>query len=267
MPDPRLSLATTALNRTLNEELLTEAIRHAHLVEGFKKGQVKKIAHLVNQDLLPALVNRLEMAEGLTAFQQRRIANLVRSFDTIGSAAAGRLNDVMVRDLTDLSITESEWQRSVMQRKTPLNFTFNQPSLATLERLTVRGAMRGRLLQDWFKDIGRNAAKATEQVLRTGLATGQTVPEMVQALRGTAANAFKDGSIQAVRRQMTTIVRTSTNHVMNQAHEAVFKANRDVVKGVQWVSTLDRRTTPICISLDGRKWPVGQGQRPPAHHQ
>jgi hypothetical protein len=38
-----------------------------------------------------------------------------------------------------------------------------------------------------------------------------------------------------------------------------------VVKGVEWVSTLDNRTTPICISRDGKIYPVGKGPRPPAH--
>lgn len=269
--DPRLAPGFRAglrqATRTLNQDLLTEAIRHAHLIEGFKKGQVKKIAGLLEREMLPRLIRRLEKADGLTVAQQSRIANLVRSFDAISSTASGDLHKLMQRDLTDLAITEAEWQRTVMQRLTPLDVTFNQPSLNVLNQLTLKKGVQGRLLEDWFQDIGVTARKAVEGVLRQGLATGQTVPEMVKALQGTRNNGLKDGAFQAVRRQAATIVRTSTTHVVNQAHEAVFMANQDVVKGVQWVSTLDNRTTDICIALDGQTWPVGQGQRPPAHHQ
>lgn len=262
MPDPRIPLPP----RTLNEQLLFEAIRHAHQVEAFKKGQVSKIARLIDRVLVPSLVERLEQSEGLTVRQQSRIANQVRSFEAISQQATGRIHKTLEADLMDLGVVEADWQRTVMQRSTPINFTFNQPSLNVLEVITRKRAVRGRLLEDWFKDIGRTAARQAEGVLRQGLATGQTVREMVEALRGVPGTGFT-GAIQQVRRQAATIVRTSVNHVANLAHEEVFKANKDVIKGVRWVSVLDRRTTDICISLDGQTWKVGEGQRPPAHHQ
>ncbi len=50
------------------------------------------------------------------------------------------------------------------------------------------------------------------------------------------------------------------------AHEAVYQANADVVKAVEWVSVLDSRTTLLCASRDGMIMPVGSGPRPPAHY-
>jgi hypothetical protein len=38
-----------------------------------------------------------------------------------------------------------------------------------------------------------------------------------------------------------------------------------MVKQYEWVSTLDRRTTTTCKSLDNRKFDVGKGPTPPIH--
>ena len=44
-----------------------------------------------------------------------------------------------------------------------------------------------------------------------------------------------------------------------------FEENEDVIKGVQWIATLDERTTDICAGLDAEIFPINSGPRPPAH--
>ena len=63
--------------------------------------------------------------------------------------------------------------------------------------------------------------------------------------------------------------------VSNQVRAEMIKANDDVIKGKQWISTLDNRTTPHCMAYDGLTWdlddkPIGGhgksfGSGPPAH--
>ena len=40
-------------------------------------------------------------------------------------------------------------------------------------------------------------------------------------------------------------------HVGNQAREAVYEKNQDVMKGYQYVATLDLHTCPVCGMMDG----------------
>ena len=83
------------------------------------------------------------------------------------------------------------------------------------------------------------------------------------------------------RRGVTALVRTSINHATNQGRNEVWKENEDVIGHVEWISTLDTRTTPICRVRDGKTGPVKptdnykpppgrkalkpQMARPPAH--
>ena len=61
-------------------------------------------------------------------------------------------------------------------------------------------------------------------------------------------------------------MRTSVNHVAMSAREALYAANSEIIKGVQWVSVLDSRVTLICATFDGEVFEIGTGQRPPAHY-
>lgn len=43
------------------------------------------------------------------------------------------------------------------------------------------------------------------------------------------------------------------------------KENSDVVQSVEWVSTLDSKTTPQCRTFDKRRFKLTEGPRPPIH--
>ena len=49
------------------------------------------------------------------------------------------------------------------------------------------------------------------------------------------------------------------------AREQTYAENEDLIKGVQWVSTLDDKTSPVCRGRDGIVYESDRGPRPPAH--
>lgn len=63
-----------------------------------------------------------------------------------------------------------------------------------------------------------------------------------------------------------SLARASTVHASNVAKDEVYKANKEFVTEVEWVSVLDSRTTAYCRGQNGKKYPVGSGPRPPAHY-
>jgi hypothetical protein len=90
--------------------------------------------------------------------------------------------------------------------------------------------------------------------MRSGVLRGETVDQLARRVRGTKANGFKDGVMQASRAQATALVRTSVQTVSNAARAEVFNANKDVIRGQQHLSTLDPRTCPICRPIDNAAW-------------
>lgn len=131
--------------------------------------------------------------------------------------------------------------------------------------LSVKGPDGGKLLQPFFKDVSEQAIKRVEGAIRMGYAQGQTTGDILKVIRGTKAAGYKDGILANMNKGAEMLTRTALQHCAVQAREETWRANSDIVKKVRWVSTLDSRTTEICMSLDGQEFEVGEGPRPPVH--
>lgn len=98
---------------------------------------------------------------------------------------------------------------------------------------------------EWWGVQEADILQKFKNVVRTGMSTGATGDQMAREVRDMMKTSMRNAQ---------TLVRTSVLTVNNTAHLAVFEANQDLVQGLQWVSTLDARTTPICRALDGCRW-------------
>lgn len=103
----------------------------------------------------------------------------------------------------------------------------------------------------WARQAGDTAFRFASE-MRQGVAAGETNAELIQRVIGSKKNP--GGIMAASRRNAEALVRTSVLQVSNDARLAVYQKNKDVLKGVQQVSTLDDRTTDICIAYDGATW-------------
>ncbi len=123
----------------------------------------------------------------------------------------------------------------------------------------------GELLEPFIDRVTSGTTDTLNNAILTAYDQGLTVPETISKLFGTAQNRYLDGVTAISRRQASTVVRTAVQHVANTAREATWNENDDLVKGVIWVSTLDSRTTIQCQCLDGQRFDLDSGPRPPIH--
>lgn len=274
MVDPRLS---ALLTKPVNDVLLDRAIRHAVFLERFKTGEVNKIVGFLNRDVFPDISK--QVASRLSAIGTRgfdtglhttkRLRELEQTVAAQVSVGLRSANSKLAENMRAFALTESQIAARTMGDATKqwLSVDFNLPNVRTLNSIVSARPMQGALMRDWFKDLEAGTRRNIGRAINSGIALGETGEQIARRLTGTAANAFKDGVYQTTRRSAETIVRTSVNHVSSHAREETYKSNQDVVKAVQWVSTLDDRTTFICMGLDGKVFKIDQGDRPPAHPQ
>lgn len=137
-----------------------------------------------------------------------------------------------------------------------LQVTTQQLSATAAFEIAAARPMRGALLKDWLADLEPSHRKRIEQALRISFAEGESLQSAMDRLRGaTSLNA----------RGLEALIRTANTHIAATVAEANYEANADLIEGIEWVSTLDSRTSPVCRARDGKRWPVGEGPRPPAH--
>jgi len=257
--------------QSVNEKILDQSIKHAVFLEGLKTGEVNKIIKFLNNDVLPDYVTQLRArldkidikGFDLGPVTTRRLKERLAGTNEFLSAGIRKAGGTLRRDLESIAISEAEWARRVLAGHLgPLGVDTLLPSTALLRSVVSARPFQGALLKDWVKGWERATLQGIDRQIKIGLVAGEGTQQIVRRVIGSPGAA---GVFQGLRRNATAIVRTSVNHTTTHAREVTFQENRDVVKGVQWVSTLDGRTTFICMGLDGRIFRVDSGQRPPAH--
>jgi SPP1 gp7 family putative phage head morphogenesis protein len=199
--------------------------------------------------------------------------------------------------LGEIGASQAQWASVGMLEGTGATFTLAAPGLSpTFFRALLSkspfpdDASSGmHLLSDWVEGVGRSTVDKVEGQVRLGMIRGETTDAIVRRIRGRATgkrksyrlkptkefpkgrlrfvSEFEGGVYETQTRSAEAIARTATNHISNQAHLEVYEANDDIVKGIEFVATLDENTTDICMALDGTVWAVGSPniQAPPRH--
>lgn len=251
----------------LNDTILDAQVRHSIGLHRLATGIIGKIITLldsVDDDLYDAIKKRDPFAT-TGQWSYNRIKLLLEDVRTINKEAYQLVNKELSKQLKDLAAYESGYQLELFDNVIPVKLRFRQPTTEQLIAAVTDDPFEGALLSEWTNGLEDGRYTRLRNAIRISFTTGETVDQMIKRVRGTPSLKFKDGVLAVSRRSAETLVRTAVNHVSIAARQLVYEANSNMIKGIQWVSVLDQRTTPICRARDGKVYPVNEGPRPPAH--
>jgi SPP1 gp7 family putative phage head morphogenesis protein len=252
----------------VNQRILDGTIRHAVALEQLKTAEVRRLVRFLNEKVEPDLVTRLVRHLGRGTMTEKRLKELKDAVTGVTTGGYARLGEHLTERLQKIGLTEAEWNQAMLQWAMPAGIAVDlrAPHVGILKASLAKSRVQGELVQDLVKLSGQGTARKVMGQIHIGLTQGEGIDRIVRRIRGTRARGYADGILNTSRRNIEAIVRTSISDIVNRASEAVYEANRDVVKGVQIVATLDTRTTDICIHYDGQVFDVSQGPRPPFHY-
>jgi len=255
---------------SINEEIQDRGIRHMVWLERYKTSTANKILRLLNKadgDLIEKLASRLAKIEDrgfdLGKDTTERLKALQKAIREDRRAVYAVLYNETKEELFDFAVYESDFQAKIIEA--PAEIDLVRPSVTQLEAAATSQPFRGRLLREWYSGLETSAAQKVSDAVRIGIVEGETTDQIVRRIKGTRARQYKDGLLEASRRDLQTVVRTATAHVADRAANDVWMVNADIIKGVKWVSTLDGRTSPVCRQRDGKIYEVGKAPAIPAH--
>jgi SPP1 gp7 family putative phage head morphogenesis protein len=145
-------------------------------------------------------------------------------------------------------ITAAEWATSynVLLPVEQINALLLQDYVGTSEWIDLeRADLVSRLKKSLTRAMiaGEGVGKAAERLRNDlGVKSGQR-------------SGFKGSAWRTLLIARTEIIRAS-----NIGALTVYEQNQDVLKGWEWVATLDERTCPICGGLDGKVFKFGSDQ-------
>jgi SPP1 gp7 family putative phage head morphogenesis protein len=236
------------VNETLLDRVVLEQVRLLRLARTAARHVLAALASLDGQlaDLAGSLTPGRKVPAAFLTELRRTVA------DTYARAAAS-----IERELTSIGFWQADatFRILVSSAPTELRTVFERPSAAQIVA-AIAQPIQGRTLREWFDGLAANTYARLRDVVRLGAVEGLTVGRMVSRARE---------ALGIDRRGAEAVVRTLANGVATSARQVTLQANDDLFQGVQWVSTLDSRTTPICQERDGNLYPIDSGPRPPAH--
>jgi SPP1 gp7 family putative phage head morphogenesis protein len=172
-------------------------------------------------------------------------------------------------DLEELAVLEARFTVGAFGQ---LGLTATLPAASTLQTIASTSLVQGATFNSWFKQLQETTRFELSRAIKLGVSLGETNSEI---LKRVMSQSDRGPEVFAkTRRDGMAIVRTGVQTISNEARQATFKENPDLVEGVQWVSTLDGRTSDICIARSGLVWtlpdykPKGHNipwNPPPAH--
>jgi SPP1 gp7 family putative phage head morphogenesis protein len=254
-----------------SSELINIVTRHAAHFERLKSSEVNTFdEYLV---LLDKDIRNLLSKNDITSFTRTRFEKQLQQVRSIIQAVYASYKAARDKSIVDVANYEAEFEQKALGRVV-INAQFTLPSenqiMAAVysNPLTVTGISSGALLNQFFDEIlAPQTMRRIEGAIRIGFAQGQTTQQVINRIRGTAKNNFKDGLFALLKRDAEIVTRTALQHVATQSREAVWSKNSDIIKKVRFVATLDSRTSTLCRSIDGKEYPIDKGPRPPFHLQ
>jgi SPP1 gp7 family putative phage head morphogenesis protein len=245
-------------------------IRHATFLEQLKAGQARSLVPFL-KEIDQAIRLRLSKGE-VTEIGRARLERLLAAVDDQVRGILARFATEFRGELRELAGAEARFEarsldNSIRNPRFEAVVPAPQKVLASAlaAPLGVRGIHGGRLLDGFVKGWSESARELIVGRIRRGAFEGEPSAAIARAIRGTQALGFRDGTLAQVRRQSEAMVRTAVSHVSHIARLETFRANGDLVKSYRWLSTLDNRTSEICMGLSGEVFKVGDGPIPPAH--
>ena len=243
-------------------------------VERLKNGTTRRAIDLLDGVLIPEVEGKLAAriarikSRGYdrgpwTTKRYRAMLAELRDMLTRANRAA---RDGLRSELRGLAVDEARWLHGAITASLPegISIGFVLPATSSL-RAVASGPIFDETLTGWFRGITRASFARSEKAISRGFLLGESTDDIVRRLMGRVRVGGRDGVLQATRNQVAMVARTGVTQISSRAREITFQENADVVHRVQWVSTLDSRTSEICASLDGQTFKVGEGIRPPAH--
>jgi len=252
------------MEESANTQLRDKTIAHSIYLQRYYSSTSKKVMDLLREtekDLVRQL-KTLDLDNQMTIPQIDARLKSVRAILNEGYTLAGK---GLISNMHDAAEYEQEWQMKAVNESTPVVLDMVAVAPVTLFAAVESKPLQGKLIKEWIDKLDQDSYTRIQDAVRMGLVEGQSYNDVVKRITGTKALQYTDGVMALNKRQTQALVSTAMSHATNTATDEFYNANDDLIKGWQFLATLDFRTTTLCKSYDGKEFKLNEGPRPPIH--
>ena len=266
-------------DKSVNQFLLDSYIERGVRITRIESGLQNEVL-LILRDLADELSAILSKANWDSGSVDQKLARLEKLSAQAQSAIEDHYSVIDKRvdeNARSLVLAESEWIGSVVNTYLGVELFDVSLNRNLLKSLTSDVMIQGAPSAAWWYKQEQTTMFNFMKEMRLGILQGEDLNELIRRVRGRRENRFTDGVISASTREAEALVRTSAQTVLNDVRMEIFRQNKEVVQGVQWVTALDYKVCPQCRPRDKATWDlegnpineIAKGfffRRPPIHY-
>jgi SPP1 gp7 family putative phage head morphogenesis protein len=213
-------------------------------------------------DSIAVAITKALKGKELTEYQGKRLDKAIAELTTIMQIEAP--------DLAGIATSEAAFMNGAFAS---VGIDAVLPPTSVINEIAKSSLSQGATIGSWFTQLNETARFNINREIKNGISLGLTNSQIAKAIIGKGDKGSEP--LAKARRDAMTITRTATQTVANDVRLAGYLENADIIKAVQWVATLDSRTSDVCIARSGKTWsfpdfkPLGHSipwnGGPPAH--
>lgn len=251
----------------LNDRVFDALVRHQILLGRMAAGFSEAYAAILNPSetrMRELLLERLgPISQANTPANRNRVRRLIQLAVDARREAWDTLFRRMRRDLNSVVRAELDFLIATYSSLAPVELRLQRPSLARVVSGTV---FDGNNLDGWLRRTRATDLTTIRASIQRSATQGDSPAVAGRRLTGTRAQRGRNGLTQSTRNNLAGLARTSVVAMTNVTGTRLAAANVGVF-GQEWfAAVLDGVTTPICRSLDGNIYDIGEGPIPPLHY-
>lgn len=176
-----------------------------------------------------------------TLVRLKKIVSVLRKLRLRGWKAA---QEAIESEAMELAANEAKWAKKVAKvTSAPKDGAkLHDVTDATLDKVVKFGLADGKTVTEYFDQLADDEAVRLESTIRQGVESGWSIDQMTRNIAGTAENDYTDGPLEVGRKAARLMARTLTNAIANNAKDAFYQENADIIPQVEILATLDGRT-------------------------
>ena len=173
----------------------------------------------------------------------------------------GAIYQSMEKDLKAYTGIETQYQIEMFKGLLPAQIQAFNP-IASISKTQVFAAsieqpFQGSTLAQWAGNQSDSLLRGIMQQARMGYIQGETTTQI--------AKRVNDGAFNTAELNLSSVTKSAVSHFAAAAREEMGRANADLIKSREWLSTLDTHTSKMCIIRDGKMYTMEEKPKPIGH--
>ena len=256
----------TSANTRIAHRIVDQSVNQLRVAAGVKRDVFALLKKLEGK-----LVQEVAKAE-LTEFKETRFKNMLNAVRDVTGNTYKDVATVAQTAVERVAVAAVEATATTVEATIGINLLGEAVGTSWVADVVATSLTQGATNAAWWGKQAADLVFKFEQAVRLGMVANETTDQIISRLRGDDTVA---GVLFQSRANAAALVQTSIAEGANAARLEMYRRNADILAGVQQISTLDDRTTDICMAYDGATWdlngePLGDtdlpfAEGPPRH--